>query len=64
MYIVWLYKFLPLLTDINECLEDPCEQICVDLAGGYECSCREGYELLPGGRCTGERIEISKIIYS
>ncbi len=45
---------LPPLTDINECLEDPCEQICTDLEGGYECSCREGYQLLSGGRCTGE----------
>ncbi len=47
------------LTDINECQENPCEQICTDLEGGYECSCREGYQLLPGGRCTGEEIEIT-----
>ena len=40
--------------DINQCQENPCEQICTDLEGGYECSCREGYQLLPGGRCTGE----------
>ncbi len=45
-----------LLTDINECQENPCEQICIDLEGGYECSCREGYQLLPGGRCTGESV--------
>ena len=43
-------------TDINECQEDPCEQICTDLERGYECSCREGYQLLPGGRCTGEGV--------
>ena len=42
--------------DINQCQENPCEQICTDLEGGYECSCREGYQLLPGGRCTGERV--------
>ena len=46
-------------TDINECQENPCEQICTDLEGGYECLCREGYQLLPGGRCTGEGVTIS-----
>ena len=31
------------LVDINECSSNPCEQICYNHPGGYECACRKGY---------------------
>ena len=33
--------------DIDECLEgsSDCQQVCINTAGNYSCSCRSGYEL-------------------
>nr|ABR68008.1 matrilin-like 85 kDa protein [Ambigolimax valentianus] len=34
--------------DINECantINPPCDQICINSRGSYECSCRSGYQL-------------------
>ena len=33
--------------DIGECLigTHNCSQLCVELDGGYECDCSEGYEI-------------------
>ena len=35
--------------DINECRdgESCCDQSCSNTPGGYECSCRGGFTLLP-----------------
>ena len=43
-----------ILIDYDECEESPCEQVCNNLEGGYQCDCREGYELVESGRCQGE----------
>ncbi len=40
-------------TDVNECEENPCGQICTDLEGGYECSCGQGYRVMLDGSCEG-----------
>ena len=32
-------------TDINECLSNPCEDVCVNKEGSYECACKDGYGL-------------------
>lgn len=33
----------PFCSDVNECRTDPCEQICVNIPGGFVCECDEGY---------------------
>ena len=43
-------------SDIAECDEDDggCEQICTNIEGSYECSCRNGYVLDGNGHnCSG-----------
>ena len=37
------------LLDINECVDSNggCHQLCNDTDGSYECSCYEGYQLMP-----------------
>ena len=45
--------------DINECDENNggCSQICNNIEGSYECSCRNGYELdIDGQNCSGTYI--------
>lgn len=41
------------ITDINECDEIPCHQICSNTPGSYQCSCHNGYTL-DGIFCTGK----------
>ena len=52
----WILKFqcncLTILTfsclqliDIDECLSSPCNHTCTNTAGGFQCSCNDGYEL-------------------
>ncbi len=33
--------------DTDECLQNPCGQVCTNFYGGFECSCTEGYLLGP-----------------
>ena len=43
--------------DYNECVDGTaqCAHNCTDIIGGYNCSCRDGYELEPDGHnCTGK----------
>lgn len=42
-------------TDIDECLaETECQEICINIPGSYNCSCREGYGLNSDGySCSG-----------
>ena len=43
--------------DINECLlnSSVCDQICLNTAGSYSCSCEPGYQLVNGTNiCHGE----------
>lgn len=46
----------PLVPDIDECETNShhCNptQVCINTAGGYTCSCTEGYWLI-GGQCQG-----------
>ncbi|KAK5848680.1 hypothetical protein PBY51_006274 [Eleginops maclovinus] len=37
--------------DVDECLQSPCEQICVNAPGTFECQCREGYHPDEDGGC-------------
>ncbi len=47
------------ITDANECDESNggCEHVCVNLEGGHECACRNGFTLSADGRnCQGRKI--------
>ena len=33
------------LTDINECLNSSCDQICINTNGSFICECDPGYQL-------------------
>ena len=49
------------LLDINECVDSNggCHQLCNDTDGSYECSCYEGYQLVPDDiTCEGVYISI------
>nr|XP_019955622.1 PREDICTED: endosialin-like [Paralichthys olivaceus] len=37
--------------DVDECLQSPCEQICENAPGTFECRCREGYHPDDEGGC-------------
>ena len=40
--------------DFPECDDSPCEQICVETDGSFQCSCTSGYILANDGRhCNG-----------
>lgn len=38
-----LDNILCVLADIDECLDNPCQQQCSNTKGSYECTCSEGY---------------------
>ena len=70
----WLHLMIsPSWPDINECEQEGiCSQICNNTIGGFECSCLEGYNLLPDKRTCkaggpkptllfANRIDISKM---
>ena len=43
-----------MFTDVDECGFSPCEHICTNNVGSFECSCRSEYELDNNRRtCTG-----------
>ncbi len=45
--------------DRNECDEDACSQMCVNMPGSFECVCFSGFQLQPDGRtCVGEFIDL------
>lgn len=47
--------FPGVLTDVNECDNNPCSQECANVYGSYQCYCRRGYQLsdLDGITCEG-----------
>ena len=45
------------LIDIDECLSSPCEHICSNTLGSFQCSCNSGYQLDFNGRsCSGRQL--------
>ena len=53
--------------DIDECFlkTSECDQECHDTPGSYECSCFDGYLLLPDGHsCIGKLSYINKVFKS
>lgn len=43
--------------DVDECLGDPCQGICINTQGSYSCSCELGYQLGENGTCTGTELK-------
>ena len=46
-----------MFSDIDECNSTkpltPCDQICENIPGSYNCSCQKGFNLVNGSRCEG-----------
>lgn len=41
-------------SDVNECQDTPCGQLCTNTEGSFQCSCMSGYELQDNGHsCEG-----------
>ena len=44
-------------SDIDECNSTkpltPCDQICENIPGSYNCSCQKGFNFINGSRCEG-----------
>lgn len=52
-----LYFNYFLLLEIDECVIGiyGCEQICINMMGGYKCDCKLGYEFyFDGKKCEGQ----------
>ncbi len=47
--------FAKFFLDIDECEEGShnCMDLCVNLQGGFECACRQGYTLINSTSCAG-----------
>ena len=62
-YTINQYKIVnPKHVDVNECLRNPCGQLCTNTRGSFECDCISGFELQPDGKtCQGKKnyVEIS-----
>uniref|UniRef100_A0A8C6TPG5 CD248 molecule, endosialin b n=1 Tax=Neogobius melanostomus TaxID=47308 RepID=A0A8C6TPG5_9GOBI len=37
--------------DVDECRQDPCQQLCVNIPGTFHCSCHPGYQQDDEGEC-------------
>ena len=46
-------EFLNTTADVNECLNNPCEQLCENTDGSFVCSCSDGYTV-NGRMCDGK----------
>ena len=54
------------VSDIVECDEGqsgPCEQICTNTIGGFECSCEEGFEVVSDTQCEGKIYGCSEVLF-
>ena len=51
-----MFKSMHLITDIDDCDPDPCDQqaTCVDQVGSYSCICPEGFESDGMNSCISE----------
>lgn len=53
------------VTDIDECVtEKPCDQLCRNLPGIYECYCRPGFQLQKDGQSCRKNGELKKFYSS
>lgn len=55
--------YIVYFVDVNECDEvlDTCDQLCINIPGSYNCSCRQGYTLNSSSNaCDAGRYKWSK----
>ena len=45
------FEVLQLSLDVNECEGSPCDQLCNNTEGSFECSCGDGYEITDERSC-------------
>jgi hypothetical protein len=58
--VVLYHSFLISRADIDECLSNPCPQVCDNSPGSYSCRCREGFSLdQTTNKCKGKPATIS-----
>ena len=55
--IITQYSFI----DIDECNSNPCEQMCINTAGSYRCSCHSGY-IQNQNNCEGITLYSSNVV--
>jgi hypothetical protein len=62
MVLIWTTGVFNLL-DINECRENTrvCDHQCLNLNGGYKCTCRPGYRLIGRSKCQGQYIVLPNL---
>ena len=48
-------------SDVNECVNNPCDQTCNNTVGSYICSCSDGFTS-DGDQCNGESVVLSSFI--
>ena len=59
-----MYNLIHYITDRDECQVSPCDHLCTDTEGSFECSCMLGYELQADGlTCKGELYTIKCFPY-
>ena len=52
--VLQVLKIHCFIADIDECEGRPCDHICTNNVGSFECSCRSGYLLqIDGTSCSG-----------
>jgi len=57
IYVPFVYDIFMHLIDIDECLSSPCEHMCTNTVGSFQCSCSGGYQLGSNGKsCRGKFI--------
>lgn len=56
------YSIFECLTDVNECLSNPCSQECANIYGSYQCYCRQGYYLREDGHTCDDIDECAQSI--
>ena len=59
-----LQPWVAYITDVNECyINNPCEDICINTEGAYECSCSDNSEIVTeDGNCVGN--EAKHLLYA
>ena len=51
--------FVGVFSDVNECDNSPCEQVCENSPGSYRCLCNKGFSFnADTGKCEGEIVTV------